>query len=59
MGMTDVIRGDDHLYNTPKQIIVYEALGFKLPRFYHVPMILGEGGKKRSKRDGAADVMDY
>jgi glutamyl-tRNA synthetase len=59
MGMTDVIRGDDHLYNTPKQIIVYEALGFKLPRFYHVPMILGEGGKKLSKRDGAADVMDY
>ncbi|WP_457592407.1 glutamate--tRNA ligase [Hydrogenimonas sp.] len=59
MEMTDVIRGDDHLYNTPKQIIVYEALGFKLPRFYHVPMILGEGGKKLSKRDGAADVMDY
>jgi len=59
MGMTDVIRGDDHLYNTPKQIVVYEALGFKLPRFYHVPMILGEGGKKLSKRDGAADVMDY
>ncbi|WP_456404771.1 glutamate--tRNA ligase [Hydrogenimonas sp.] len=59
MGMTDVIRGDDHLYNTPKQIVVYEALGFELPRFYHVPMILGEGGKKLSKRDGAADVMDY
>ncbi len=59
MGMTDVIRGDDHLYNTPKQIVVYEALGFKLPRFYHVPMILGEGGRKLSKRDGAADVMDY
>ena len=59
MGMTDVIRGDDHLYNTPKQIIVYEALGFKLPRFYHVPMILGPDGKKLSKRHGATDVMAY
>ncbi len=59
MGMTDVIRGDDHLYNTPKQIIVYEALGFKLPRFYHVPMILGPDGKKLSKRHGATDVMEY
>ena len=59
MGITDIIRGDDHLYNTPKQIVIYEAFGFKLPHFYHVPMILGEGGKKLSKRDGAADVMDY
>jgi len=59
MGITDVIRGDDHLYNTPKQIIVYEALGLKLPKFYHVPMILNEQGKKLSKRDGAMDVMEY
>ncbi len=59
MGITDVIRGDDHLYNTPKQIIVYEALGLKIPRFYHVPMILNEQGKKLSKRDGAMDVMEY
>ncbi len=59
MGVTDVIRGDDHLYNTPKQIIVYEALGLKIPRFYHVPMILNEAGKKLSKRDGAMDVMEY
>ena len=59
MGITDVIRGDDHLYNTPKQIIVYEALGFKVPNFYHVPMILNEEGKKLSKRDGAMDVMEY
>ncbi len=59
MGITDVIRGDDHLYNTPKQIIVYEALGFSLPRFYHVPMILGPDGKKLSKRHGATDVMAY
>ncbi|MEA3419661.1 MAG: glutamate--tRNA ligase [Campylobacterota bacterium] len=59
MGLTDVIRGDDHLYNTPKQIVVYEALGFALPRFYHVAMINNEQGKKLSKRDGATDVMEY
>ncbi len=59
MGMTDVIRGDDHLYNTPKQIVVYEALGFKIPNFYHVAMINNEQGKKLSKRDGATDVMEY
>ena len=59
MGLTDVIRGDDHLYNTPKQIVVYEALGFKLPNFYHVAMINNEHGKKLSKRDGATDVMEY
>jgi glutamyl-tRNA synthetase len=59
MGVTEVIRGDDHTSNTPKQIVLYEALGFKIPKFYHVPMILGDGGKKLSKRDGAADVMEY
>jgi len=59
MGLTDVIRGDDHLSNTPKQIVVYEALGFDLPKFYHVPMILNPSGKKLSKRDGATDVMEY
>jgi len=59
MGLTEVIRGDDHLYNTPKQIVVYNALGFKLPNFYHVAMINNEQGKKLSKRDGATDVMDY
>ena len=59
MGLTDVIRGDDHLYNTPKQIVVYEALGLELPNFYHVAMINNEQGKKLSKRDGATDVMDY
>lgn len=58
-GVTDVIRGDDHLSNTPKQILVYEALGFKLPRFYHVPMICNPEGRKLSKRDGAMDVMEY
>ncbi len=59
MGLTDVIRGDDHLYNTPKQLVVYEALGFKIPNFYHVAMINNEQGKKLSKRDGATDVMEY
>ena len=59
MGVTDVIRGDDHLSNTPKQIVVYEALGFPLPKFFHVPMIHNSEGKKLSKRDGATDVMMY
>ncbi|HSR73746.1 MAG TPA: glutamate--tRNA ligase [Sulfurovum sp.] len=59
MGLTDVIRGDDHLYNTPKQIVVYNALGFPIPNFNHVAMINNEQGKKLSKRDGATDVMDY
>lgn len=59
MGVTDVIRGDDHLSNTPKQIVVYQALGFPLPKFFHVPMIHNHDGKKLSKRDGATDVMAY
>ena len=59
MGVNEVIRGDDHFTNTPKQLIVYEALGFKAPAFYHVPMIHNSNGKKLSKRDGATDVMEY
>lgn len=59
MGVTDVIRGDDHLSNTPKQIVVYQALCFPLPKFFHVPMIHNHDGKKLSKRDGATDVMAY
>ncbi|MDF1881200.1 glutamate--tRNA ligase [Sulfurimonas sp. MAG313] len=59
MGITDVVRGDDHLANTPKQMVVYEALGFSLPKFFHVPMIHNSNGKKLSKRDGATDVMMY
>ncbi len=59
MGINEVIRGDDHLSNTPKQIVVYEALGFDVPAFYHVPMIHNSKGKKLSKRDGATDVMAY
>jgi glutamyl-tRNA synthetase len=59
MGLSDIIRGDDHLSNTPKQIVVYQALGFDIPKFYHIPMILNPQGKKLSKRDGATDVMEY
>ncbi len=59
MGINEVIRGDDHLSNTPKQIVIYEALGFDIPKFYHVPMIFNQQGKKLSKRDGATDVMAY
>ena len=59
MGITEVIRGDDHLSNTPKQMVVYEALGFDIPTFCHVPMIHNSAGKKLSKRDGATDVMAY
>lgn len=59
MGITDIIRGDDHLTNTPKQILVYKALNFKIPNFCHIPMILNPQGKKLSKRDGALNVMEY
>jgi glutamyl-tRNA synthetase len=59
MGINSVIRGDDHLSNTAKQIIVYKALGFDIPKFYHVAMILNPEGKKLSKRDGATDCLEY
>ena len=59
MGVNQVIRGDDHLSNTPKQIVIYNAFGFDIPKFYHVPMINNASGKKLSKRDGAMDVMEY
>lgn len=58
-GITDIIRGDDHISNTPKQLLVYKALGFSVPRFYHIPMICNEQGKKLSKRDGALSVLEY
>lgn len=58
-GITHVIRGDDHLSNTPKQILLYEALGLPVPLFGHVPMILGPDGKRLSKRHGATAVADY
>jgi glutamyl-tRNA synthetase len=59
MGITHVIRGDDHLSNTPKQILLYEALGWDTPTFAHVPMILGADGKRLSKRHGATAVGEY
>jgi len=59
MGMTHVVRGDDHISNTPKQIILYEALGAAVPRFAHVPLILGPDKKRLSKRHGATSVMEY
>lgn len=57
--ITHVVRGDDHLSNTPKQIRLYEALGLTVPTFGHVPMILGPDGKRLSKRHGATAVGDY
>ena len=59
MNITDVIRGDDHVNNTPRQINIYKALGDFLPRFSHMPMILDPEGAKLSKRHGAANVMQY
>jgi glutamyl-tRNA synthetase/nondiscriminating glutamyl-tRNA synthetase len=56
MGITHVIRGEDHLSNTPKQIVIYEALGFNIPQFAHLPIILGEDRTKLSKRHGAVSV---
>ncbi len=59
MGITLVLRGDDHLSNTPKQILLYEALGLPVPRFGHVPLILGPDGRRLSKRHGATSVEEY
>ncbi len=59
MGMTHVIRGDDHLNNSPRQINIFKALGAEPPVFAHVPMILGDDGARLSKRHGAVSVMSY
>ncbi|MDD5644852.1 MAG: glutamate--tRNA ligase [bacterium] len=59
MGITHIIRGDDHISNTPKQVLLYEALGFPLPNFAHVPLILGPDGSRLSKRHGATSVGQY
>ncbi len=59
MKVSTVIRGDDHISNTPRQILLYEALGFPVPRFAHVPMILGSDKARLSKRHGATSVMAY
>jgi len=59
MGITHVLRGDDHVNNTPRQINILRALGAQLPEYGHVPMILGPDGEKLSKRHGAVNVMEY
>ena len=59
MNITHVIRGDDHVNNTPRQITILQALGATVPEYGHVPMILGPDGEKLSKRHGAVSIMDY
>ena len=59
MGITHIIRGDDHLSNTPRQMQLYQALGTEPPVFAHVPLILGTDKKRLSKRHGATSVMAY
>jgi glutamyl-tRNA synthetase len=59
MEITHVIRGDDHISNTPKQVLLYNALGFKLPEFAHLPLIMGIDGGRLSKRTGATAISDY
>ena len=59
MGITHVIRGDDHISNTPKQILFYEVFGFNQPEFGHVPLILGKDKSRMSKRHGATSIRDY
>lgn len=60
MGITQVIRGDDHISNTPKQALLYQALGFKIPEFAHLPLIMNkEAGGRLSKRTGATAISDY
>ena len=59
MGVTHVIRGDDHLNNAARQMMIYEAMDWPLPIYAHIPLIFGEDGKKLSKRHGATSVLDY
>ncbi|MDD4908214.1 MAG: glutamate--tRNA ligase [Candidatus Omnitrophica bacterium] len=59
MQMTHIIRGDDHISNTPKQIMLYQALGFPVPAFAHLPLILGKDGGRLSKRTGATAISEY
>ncbi len=59
MQMSHVIRGEDHISNTPKQILIYRALGWEVPEFAHLPMILGRDKKKLSKRHGATSIYEY
>ena len=59
MEITDVVRGDDHLNNTPRQVNIFNALGVPQPNYAHIPMILGVDGKKLSKRDAASSILEY
>lgn len=59
MKISHVIRGDDHISNTPKQIVIYQALSFPIPKFAHLPLILGKDGGRLSKRTGATAISDY
>lgn len=59
MGITHVIRGDDHISNTPKQVLLYKALGFPMPQFAHLPLILSKDGGRLSKRKGATAISEY
>ena len=59
MNITHIIRGDDHISNTPKQVLFYQALGFGLPKFAHLPLIMGIDGGRLSKRTGATAISDY
>jgi glutamyl-tRNA synthetase len=59
MGITHILRGDDHITNTPKQILLYKAFGFEIPEFGHVPLILGKDHSKLSKRHGAVSISHY
>jgi len=59
LGITHILRGDDHISNTPKQILFYEALGLNAPRFGHMPLIMGADGAKLSKRHGGVSVQEY
>ncbi len=59
MGITHILRGEDHISNTPKQILIYQALGFSVPQFAHLPLILDKDGRRMSKRSGATAVTEY
>jgi glutamyl-tRNA synthetase len=59
MGITHIIRGDDHINNTPRQIVIYEALGYPIPQFAHVPLIHGKDRTRLSKRHGATSLLEY
>lgn len=59
MRITHIVRGEEHLVNTPKQILLYQAFGWQVPQFAHLPLILGQSGSKLSKRDAAVSVLEY